>query len=98
MKREYTEEEIQKTMALVFGMIQQKPDLYPVFVEVCARAWSSFKDGYDSKVAGLSGILWKLVKPKKALEFLANRKTHGYLNLDMFPEIEEELKRIANKS
>uniref|UniRef100_A0A6M3LUK6 Uncharacterized protein n=1 Tax=viral metagenome TaxID=1070528 RepID=A0A6M3LUK6_9ZZZZ len=96
--KEYSDKEIRQTLKHVRNIIRQKPDLYTLFVSTCAAAWSDFENGYNRKLNGLTQLLWKLIKSKKAKEYLDNRKTQGFLNLDMFPEIEEELKRIASKT
>lgn len=93
-----TKEEIEKAKLLVFKIITENPDQYTAFVTVCARAWSHFEAGHNKKMAGLTSVIWKLISPKKAKEYIDNRKTHGYLNLDMFPELEEELLRISDSA
>jgi hypothetical protein len=87
--KEYTKKEIQKTLSDVYNIIVQEPDMYTTFIETAGIAWTRFKKGYDIKNAGLRCILWKLVKPHKAKEI-------RWINLDMFPELEEELKNISN--
>lgn len=82
----------------IHDAIQKDPDFYPHIINAAATAWSDYRQGFTEKEAGLELILYKLLTKKKAQEFIDNRKTPGWPNLDMYPRLEETLNNITNNS
>lgn len=95
--RKFTEQEINKLKSDIYDAVKEMPDLYTDFVGICASAWSSFKNAHTRQKVALDLAFFKLISPRVASKWLQERKTSGYINLDMFPEFEETLQKIAKR-
>jgi len=84
-----------KLLSDIVSLVEKDPDSYIDVISAANSGFIKFREGYTRKLTALDFSLWKLIRPKKAKEWLENRETQGYLNLDMFPELEDTLKRIA---
>jgi len=88
-------EQINKLLNDLYGLILEKPEYYTEVITCASKAWNKYKANFNEKEAGLDLLFHRLIDKKTAKEFIKNRNTEGYLNLDMFPKIEDTLKKIA---
>jgi hypothetical protein len=79
----------------IYEQVKKDPDSYLEIIASANSGWVDFKKGYNWKQTALEAGIFKLINKKTAKEWLENRSKQGYLNLDMFPEFEWTLKRIA---